>query len=190
MATATAGVFPEPKKREHEESRLKLLEAATGREVAELAREKDATFSGIRFTSDGRTLAAVTWRPPHKERKPAPKKLYLFSIADKRPPQTVLLENEPKGHWLVVREPVFSPNGKWVAVVKARQRPRCPRRSPSAHSLDRRGRRRHPRNSNRAAGIPECRLFQPRRQGPGDRRPRPGLVVGSWYLTGDAPMTR
>ncbi|MBM4070801.1 MAG: WD40 repeat domain-containing protein [Planctomycetes bacterium] len=110
-------IFRDPKTRSDESSRLMLLDAATGREVSELGRETGATFDGVSFGVDGRMLAAVTWRPPHNDRKPAASKLYLFSVSDKHARRVIVLETEQAGHRHVVRAPAISPDGKWVAVT-------------------------------------------------------------------------
>jgi WD40 repeat protein len=88
------------------ESSLKLWDVASGREVASFASEKTMVgFMRPAFSPDGRTVAATNWRGE----KP---KLYLFDVPGRKRLTTIML-----GEKAIVREPVFSPDGKWIAVA-------------------------------------------------------------------------
>lgn len=110
--------FDKPKQLDDEHSRFKLLDAATGREIAELAEEKNATFASARFAPDGRTLVAMNWHTPARARAADnTRKLYLFRLGDKQPPRTLVLGQQAKGQWYVARDPAFSLDSKWLAVI-------------------------------------------------------------------------
>src|SRR5262249_21700156 len=44
-------------------------------------------------------------------------KLYLFRGSDRQPAHTVIVGQKRKGERLLVRRPVFSPDGKWLALM-------------------------------------------------------------------------
>ncbi|MBI3461531.1 MAG: PD40 domain-containing protein [Planctomycetes bacterium] len=99
--------FPGRKNWETWDSALKFWDVVSGREVASFAsEEKKAGFMGPpAFSPDGRTCAMVNWMGEQT-------KLYLFDMPSRKLLKTVIL-----GEKAVVREPVFSPDGKWVAVA-------------------------------------------------------------------------
>jgi WD40 repeat protein len=91
------------------QSRLEVLQAATGKKVASL---EAAPNEGVRpyFSPDGQTLAVSNWRGKES-------KLTLFSIPANRVHKTVVLAKENKGERLVTREPAFSADGKRLAII-------------------------------------------------------------------------
>jgi WD40 repeat protein len=109
-------VFPQPGQWDRWDGWLKVWDAATGREVASFPAEKGDAFSGVRFSPDGRTLAAVNWRMPGPEQGQA-RKLFLLRPDDGQPPRTVALGEKLKKQLPVATKPVFSPDGKWIVVI-------------------------------------------------------------------------
>src|SRR5262249_45397116 len=54
--------------------------------------------------------AATNWRGEQR-------KLFLFRVRDRQLSKTIILGREAKGESLSASSPVFSPDGKWLAVV-------------------------------------------------------------------------
>ena len=86
---------------------LKFWDASTGRELATFAASKNDWFSWCRISPDGRTLV-TTNRGGYQGRAG---KLFLFDLPRRR-----LVAEIPLGEKTYVGEPIFSPNGKWIAV--------------------------------------------------------------------------
>jgi WD40 repeat protein len=100
--------FDHPRKRENSRSFLKCWDSSIGREVLSFVSDKSDGFMWPRFSPDGQTIAAVSWKEG---------KLFLFDVPEKKLRQTVLLVDTLKGESLVLREPVFRPDGKQLAVI-------------------------------------------------------------------------
>lgn len=100
-------VFDQATKEDSWQCWVKWWDAATGEEVASFGDERNS-FHQCRFSPDGQWLAAADW---HKG------KLLLFRVRDQQLLQTVPLGRSAKGERLFVRVPVFSPDGKWLALL-------------------------------------------------------------------------
>jgi WD40 repeat protein len=99
---------PEPKRWE---SCTKWYDTASAREVASFAAPRDVPFWCSQFSPNGQVVAAVSDRGAEKA------ELFLFSVAEKKLAKTVLLAEKRKGERLLAHSPVFSPDGKWLAVI-------------------------------------------------------------------------
>jgi WD40 repeat protein len=88
---------------------VKLWEVATGKEVGAFAAPETALeIQQLAFSPDGRRLAAVTF---------AEGKVFLYDVANRK-----LVRVRELGKDFHMRRPVFSPDGKWLA-VPGQQRP-------------------------------------------------------------------
>ncbi len=103
-------VFKQPKRYEEYQSYLKWWDAATGREVASFAGDKNSAFYLASISPDGRTLATLSNRDD-------PRKLHLFRIPDRQLIQAIALGAKVPGESVSAARPVFSPDGRWLAVV-------------------------------------------------------------------------
>jgi WD40 repeat protein len=84
-------------------SEVKLWEVATGKEISAFtAPEGVLDFLPLAFSPDGRRLAATT---------PEGGKVFLYDVQDRK-----LLWVREIGKQVRLRDPVFSPDGKWLAV--------------------------------------------------------------------------
>jgi len=83
---------------------LMLWDAETGREVASFVVQKTPYHEPL-FSPDGRRLVLVNWGV-------GPRKLLLIDVAKRQVLKT--LDFGEKG---VLRQPVFSPDGKWIAAI-------------------------------------------------------------------------
>ncbi len=81
-----------------------LWDAETGREVASFVVQKTPYHEPL-FSPDGRRLVLVNWGV-------GPRKLLLIDVAKRQVLKT--LDFGEKG---VLRQPVFSPDGKWIAAI-------------------------------------------------------------------------
>ena len=98
--------FPKRNKWQDWQSTLKVWDAASGQELASFPAEgKECGFTGITFSQDGRVLAAATWRGEKA-------RLYLFDVESLR-----LLHAIDLAEKAIVRDPVFSPDGRWLAAI-------------------------------------------------------------------------
>jgi WD40 repeat protein len=85
---------------------LRIWDLKTGSEVWSFdLEEKETGFGSLVFSPDGRTLAATLWHG-------AKSQLFLFGVSEKRLAHRVTL-----GEKAITRDPVFSPDGRWLAVV-------------------------------------------------------------------------
>ena len=91
-------------------SRLKWWDAATGREIASFESDKNDVFTSLCTSPDGQTLAALNWRSDTR-------KLFLYSIAEKRLLRTVLLCEKTGGLRPIASGLTFHPSGNWLVVV-------------------------------------------------------------------------
>jgi Tol biopolymer transport system component len=89
--------------------RFEVLETATGKKVASLAAEKNQGLQA-RFSPDGKTLAAHTWRSNER-------KLILFNVPENRVFKTLALGKSAKDERVIAGSPVFSPDGKRLAII-------------------------------------------------------------------------
>lgn len=97
--------YPARNNYESWESALKLWDVSSGKEVASFTPgEKKSGFQGPAFSPDGRTMAMTNWMGEQS-------KLFLFDLPARKLIKTVIL-----GEKSILREPVFSPDGKWVVV--------------------------------------------------------------------------
>jgi WD40 repeat protein len=92
---------------------FKWWDIETGREVASFPMEKKDDFSSARFSPDGRTLAAAHWQGEQTTMR-------LYRADEKRLDKTVVLGTQTNEGRLLVRERVFSPDSKWLAVIAQR----------------------------------------------------------------------
>jgi WD40 repeat protein len=85
---------------------LRFWDLKTGLEVWSFdLEEKEMGFGSLVVSPDGRTLAATLWHG-------AKSQVFLFAAGEKRLAHTVTL-----GEKAITRDPVFSPDGRWIAVV-------------------------------------------------------------------------
>jgi WD40 repeat protein len=110
LMVGNSTVYEQAKKWDRSQSWLTWWDAATGKELASLAGEKEEYFFGHNFAPDGRTLAAVNLGSETR-------KLLLFRSSDRKLIHTVTLGRQAHGERLIAREPAFSPDGRWLAVV-------------------------------------------------------------------------
>ncbi len=89
---------------------LKWWDAGTGREVASFEGDKDDLFSNFCSSPDGQTLGVLNYRGDKR-------KLFLYSIPEKRLLRTILLCEKTEGFQPIASGPVFSPDGKWLVVI-------------------------------------------------------------------------
>ena len=104
-------VFPGRKKWDTWESSFKWYDTATGQEVASFPGGKKGSLHRCRFAPDGQTLAAVGGGWSDKT------ELFLFCVPDKKLVRTLMFGENTKAKRMWASGPVFSPNGKWVAVI-------------------------------------------------------------------------
>ncbi len=109
-------LFERAKKWDSWQSWMKWWDAATGREVASFECAKNEAFTYVCLSPDGKTLAALNWTP-FKGQRGDTRKLFLFSVPEKRLTRTVVLCEKSEGQKPVVTRPAFSPDGKWIAVL-------------------------------------------------------------------------
>jgi WD40 repeat protein len=91
----------------------KWWDVADGHEVASFAAQKNDDFSGARFSPDGRTIAASHWQGDQTTMR-------LYRTDEKRLDRTIVLGPKTSEGPLLVRERVFSPDSKWLAVIAQR----------------------------------------------------------------------
>jgi WD40 repeat protein len=103
-------VYTRPKQWTDWQDWLKWWDAATGKEVFSFAGGKNDTLYNARFAPDGRTLAVTNWQGKQS-------KLFLFNVLNPKQPRTIVLGEKPRGERLIMREPAFSPDGKWLALI-------------------------------------------------------------------------
>jgi WD40 repeat protein len=89
---------------------MKWWDTDTGREVASFDGDKDDSFSDFCFSPDGQTLGVLNQRGGKR-------KLFLYSIPEKRFLRTVLLCEKSEGLPPIAFSPVFSPDGKRLVVI-------------------------------------------------------------------------
>lgn len=109
----TLRVFEARKKYDAERCWLKWWDAATGREVASFEGDNKDIFSSLRCSPDGKMLAAVNWH----WKDLSTQKLFLYSVPEKRLLLTVILSEKKEGLRPLASDPVFSPDGKWLAII-------------------------------------------------------------------------
>lgn len=102
-------VYEKAKEWKNYDFQIKVRETATGKEIASLAADKNGSLTAY-FSPDSQTLAVTNTR----RREP---NLRLFDILENRVTKTIPLGEAMKGDLLMVHEPVFSPDGKRLAVV-------------------------------------------------------------------------
>ena len=106
LLVTTHQVFPEKHVWKQWTACLKFWDVQTGSEVGTFdLDEEESGFGSVVFSPDGKTLAATRWRG-------AKSQLFLFAAGDKRLMHTVTL-----GGKAITRDAVFSPDGRWIAVV-------------------------------------------------------------------------
>ncbi len=92
---------------------LRFWDATTGQETASLEGDKNDVFLWMAFSPDGRTLAATNSRGEQG-------KLFLFDPKAKRLVKTITLGEATKEERQNMGQPVFSPDGKWLALSTQR----------------------------------------------------------------------
>ena len=103
-------VFGLAEKRDKTQTGLKWWDLTTGAEVGSFAAEDKNDRLSLDFSPAGQTLAATTW---HGEKA----KLHLFRGPGGQPAKTHILGEKAKGERTIVRWPIFSPDGKWLALL-------------------------------------------------------------------------
>jgi WD40 repeat protein len=88
----------------------KWWDAATGGEVASLAGDKDDAQAGLCLSPDGRRLAAFTRRGQEGQ-------VFLYGVPEKCLLREVRFGQNMKGTRLIPTGPVFSPDGRWLALM-------------------------------------------------------------------------
>ncbi len=101
----TAQTYSERNDRQSWEASLEIRDVATGDEVASIAFDEQNRYFNLEVSPSGRTVAAVNMMGEQV-------KLYLFDLPGGTLRKTIIL-----GEKAIVREPVFSPDGNWIAVV-------------------------------------------------------------------------
>jgi WD40 repeat protein len=104
------GTSKRSKQQKDGSSCMKWWDAATGREVASFPCAKDEGFSISVQSPDGRIAVALGWQGDKR-------KLLLFNIPEKRLERTIVVCEKTEGQRPIVSSPVFSPDGKWLAVI-------------------------------------------------------------------------
>jgi len=89
---------------------MKWWDADTGREVASFEGGKHDSFRDYRSSPDGQILVVLNDRGDKR-------KLFFYSIPEKRLLRTVLLCEKTEGLQPIASAPVFSPDGKWLVVI-------------------------------------------------------------------------
>jgi WD40 repeat protein len=89
---------------------LKWWDTTTGKEIGSFAPKGNEHFMYLRFAPDGKMLTATSWGPDDP-------KVHLFRVSDRQEAKAVLLGKKAKGERVFVRQSVFSPDGKWLAVI-------------------------------------------------------------------------
>jgi WD40 repeat protein len=84
---------------------LKLWDPASGKEIASFEGEKNEYFMRPAFSPNGKVLAVPNGRD-------AKSKLFLIDVSARKVWNIVLLSDKA-----VVRDPVFSPDGRWIAIA-------------------------------------------------------------------------
>jgi WD40 repeat protein len=84
---------------------LRLWDIDSGQEVASFKAENNDLFLRMAFSPDNRTLVATITRGERG-------KLFLFDLPERKLRKTVIFAEKA-----MVHQPVFSPDGKWIAVA-------------------------------------------------------------------------
>jgi hypothetical protein len=105
-----SGCFESARKDDPWQWRLVWWDTATGREAGSFPADKGDLLFADGYSPDSRTLVAHNWAAETK-------KLYLFSAPWGQRVRTVVLGQSPKGKKLRMASPVFSPDGRWLAVI-------------------------------------------------------------------------
>lgn len=109
-------VFDDPHKQTTWRSLLKWWDTTTGKEVASLTGPPNGTFYYSRFSRDGKTFGILSRQISGRRQE---SKLLLFRVQDKQlvKPDWVWKSEPKEGKASSISRPVFSPDGKWLAVV-------------------------------------------------------------------------
>jgi WD40 repeat protein len=89
---------------------LKWWDTATGQELASFAADQADTLAWSGFSPDGKLLAVTNWGGEKA-------KVFLFRVANAKPINIAILGEKSNDATLKTREPAFSPDGKWLAVI-------------------------------------------------------------------------
>lgn len=103
-------IYANPQKWDKYRSWMKWWDAATGREIASFEDEKNGGFMGYRCSPDRQTLAVLN-------RRGDTRKLFLYSITERRLLRTIVLGEKAEGQGIVASGLTFHPDGKWLAVI-------------------------------------------------------------------------
>ena len=106
----TLGHMPRARKWDEMQISLQWVDAANGHQVASFECDKKDDFAHVEISPEGRTLAAVNMRSDKR-------KLYLFSVPEKRLRRTVILGEDTPELSLRATSCTFSPDGRWLAIV-------------------------------------------------------------------------
>jgi WD40 repeat protein len=106
---------------------LKFWDAATGRETASFEGDPKDVFLLMTFSPDGRYLAVTNAKGPKS-------KLFFFDSIGKKLVKTITLEETTEDERWGRSSPVFSPDGKWLALTTQRM-PKNARGELDAHNL-------------------------------------------------------
>jgi WD40 repeat protein len=113
----TVRTFDRPKQWKDGRSWMKWWDAATGREVASFPCDKNESSSISALSPDGQIAAALNWQSDKINWQGDERRLSLFNVAEKRLLWTVVLCEKTEGQRPIASSPVFSPDGKWLAVI-------------------------------------------------------------------------
>lgn len=107
---------PSQKERIPWQSYLRFWDAKTGKEVASFrAEHKNTDYQAPKFAPDGKSFATVEFAYQWKD---LPCKLFLFDSAGRRLFHALVLnEKLAEGDSPSISDPVFSPDGRWVATA-------------------------------------------------------------------------
>jgi WD40 repeat protein len=103
-------IFDHPKNWDAHRTWMKWWDAGTGREIASFEVEKNDGFINYQSSPDGQILAVLNWGKGHR-------KLFLYSIAERRLLRTVMIGEKVEGHDTIASGLTFHPSGRWLAVA-------------------------------------------------------------------------
>lgn len=112
LVLGTTRVFDKPADYVHYSAKLVAWGGKTGQELAVFEGEPDDMFltHSESFSPAGDLCALTNWRSDER-------KLFVLRTDDLSVVHEVSLGTSLEGEWMFARAPVFTPDGKWIAVV-------------------------------------------------------------------------